>query len=133
MNLNKSCNCSLAPKLIFSCSGAADVGEIADHAARKLSRKGAGKMFCLAGIGGKVSSIVKSTEAAQAILAIDGCPMNCAKNVWKKLVFRTSSTFKLLISVCRKGKPSQVRPILIRWSRKERLYYRLNVYKNKEG
>jgi hypothetical protein len=29
--------CSGGPKLIFACSGAADVGEIADKAARKLT------------------------------------------------------------------------------------------------
>lgn len=73
------CSCSSGPKLIFSCSGAADVGELADQAARKLSRDGAGKMFCLAGIGGQVSGIVKTTEAASSILAIDGCPLGCAK------------------------------------------------------
>ena len=36
-------------------------------------------MFCLAGIGGRVSGIMKTAEAAQVILAIDGCPLNCAK------------------------------------------------------
>lgn len=75
----QNCACSSAPKLIFACSGAADVGAVADQAARKLTRDGAGKMFCLAGIGGRISGIVKSTEAASAILAIDGCPINCAK------------------------------------------------------
>lgn len=73
------CSCSSGPKLIFSCSGAADVGELADQAARKLSREGSGKMFCLAGIGGQVSGIIKTTEAASSILAIDGCPLGCAK------------------------------------------------------
>ncbi len=55
------------------------MGAIADLAARKLSRQGSGKMFCLAGIGGRVPGIVKSTEAAGAILAIDGCPLDCAR------------------------------------------------------
>lgn len=73
------CGCSAAPKLIFSCSGAADVGELADRTARKLSRNGNGKMFCLAGIGGRVSGIIKSTEAAASILAIDGCALDCTK------------------------------------------------------
>lgn len=74
-----SCACSSGPKLIFSCSGAADVGELADQAARKLTRNGSGKMFCLAGIGGRVSGIIKSTEAAASILAIDGCALDCAR------------------------------------------------------
>lgn len=64
--------------MIFSCSGAAFVGTVADQAARKLSRDIAGKMFCLAGIGGQVSGIVEKTEAVTSILAIDGCDFECA-------------------------------------------------------
>ena len=75
-----ACSCCGAPTLIFACSGAADVGAIADQAARQLTRDGAGRMFCHAGIGGRVSGIVKTTEAAAKILAIDGCPLNCARN-----------------------------------------------------
>lgn len=73
------CECGSNPSLIFSCSGAADVGELADVAARKLNREKVGSMFCLAGIGGKVSGIVKTTEAAERILVIDGCPLSCAR------------------------------------------------------
>ncbi len=75
----QSCQCGAAPRLIFSCSGAADVGAVADQAARQLTREGHGKMFCLAGIGGRVSGILKSTAAASSILAIDGCPLDCAR------------------------------------------------------
>lgn len=74
------CACSAAPKLIFACSGAADVGAVADQAARKLARDGVGKMFCTVGLGGRISGILKTTEAADAILAIDGCPLNCVKS-----------------------------------------------------
>lgn len=76
---NCGCGCSSSPRLIFSCSGAADVGELTDRVARKLSREGNGKMACLAGIGGKVSGIVKSAEGSASILAIDGCALACAK------------------------------------------------------
>jgi len=87
METKKSCECSAAPKLIFACSGAADVGAVADRAARKLTQDGVGKMFCLAGVGGRVPGIMKSTEAAAAILAIDGCPLNCAKNTLEQAGF----------------------------------------------
>jgi uncharacterized metal-binding protein len=71
--------CCAAPTLIFACSKAADVGAIADRAARKLTADGAGKMYCLAGIGGRVAGILKTTEEAEKILAIDGCPLDCTK------------------------------------------------------
>lgn len=82
-----SCMCSGGPKLIFACSGAADVGAIADQAARKLTRDGAGKMFCLAGIGGRIDGIMKTTDSASKILAIDGCPLNCVKACLEKAGF----------------------------------------------
>lgn len=74
-----ACEANGGLKLIFGCSGGSELGEITDRAARKLSKVGAGKIFCLAGIGGNVSGIVRTTEAARKILAIDGCPLNCAK------------------------------------------------------
>jgi len=80
MSTENSCQCRGGPKLIFACSGAADVGAIADRAARQLTKEGVGKMFCTAGIGGRVSGIMKTTESADKILAIDGCPLNCVKN-----------------------------------------------------
>ena len=79
--------CTPAAKVIFPCSGAADVGEIADHAARKLTRDGVGKMSCLAGIGGRVSTLMEIARGAQIILAIDGCPMQCARNALEKAGF----------------------------------------------
>jgi uncharacterized metal-binding protein len=83
----KSCSCSGGVKLIFSCSGAADVGAIADQAARKLSREGAGKMFCLTGIGGRVETIMKFAKAADKIVAIDGCALQCTTHCLKQAGF----------------------------------------------
>jgi uncharacterized metal-binding protein len=96
MTEGKSCNtCSGAKKLIFSCSGAADVGEIADRAARRLSREGAGKMYCMAGIGARVSAIVKTTEAAGGLLALDGCPLNCASRSLAEAGFKNYASVSL--------------------------------------
>jgi uncharacterized metal-binding protein len=80
--------CDPAATLIFACSGAADVGEIADHAARKLTKEGVGKMFCLAGVGGRVEGIMENTQKAQALLAIDGCPLHCCRNTLEKAGFK---------------------------------------------
>ena len=71
--------CAAADKLIFACSGAADVGEISDRAARKLTQDGLGQMFCLAGMGGRVPGILDKTRAASRIVAIDGCSLDCTK------------------------------------------------------
>lgn len=103
MAQEKACACSAAPKLIFSCSGGADVGAVADLTARKLTRDGVGKMFCLAGIGGRVSGIIKSTEAACKILAIDGCPLDCAAKTLKEAGFTDFVHVRLTDLGCEKG------------------------------
>ena len=98
-----SCQCAQAPKLIFPCSGAADVGAVADQAARKLTRDGAGKMFCLAGIGGRVSAIMESTKAAAAILVIDGCQLDCAKKCLEQAGFSGFAHFRVTDLGLQKG------------------------------
>jgi uncharacterized metal-binding protein len=71
--------CAGGDTLIFACSGAADLGAISDQAARKMTREGTGKMFCLTGVGGRVPGIMEKTKAAARIVAIDGCSLDCAK------------------------------------------------------
>jgi uncharacterized metal-binding protein len=86
---------SSANTLIFSCSGAADVGEVADRTARMLARDRVGKMYCMTGIGGQVASIVKTAQAADRILAIDGCTLNCASQCLKEAGFDDFATLRL--------------------------------------
>lgn len=65
--------------LIFSCSGGSNVGQISNQAAVDLARDGKGRLFCLAGIGGHVKAITEATKAGEVLVAIDGCPVHCAK------------------------------------------------------
>jgi uncharacterized metal-binding protein len=88
MSEKKNDCCGGAVTLIFPCSGASDVGELSDRAGRKLTKDGAGKMFCLAGIGGKVENIVNATRNADLLLAIDGCPQDCAKKTLEQAGFQ---------------------------------------------
>jgi uncharacterized metal-binding protein len=103
-NPQPACACSAGAKLIFACSGAADVGEISDRAARKLTAEGAGKMFCLAGIGGRVGGILETTRAAAAVLAIDGCPLDCARKTLEEAGFTRFEHLRLSDMGMEKGK-----------------------------
>jgi uncharacterized metal-binding protein len=71
--------CKGDTKLIYACSGAADVGEIADRVARRLRAEGFAKMTCLAGVGAGLSGFVQSAKGADVNMAIDGCNIACAK------------------------------------------------------
>jgi len=61
-------------------------------------------MFCLAGIGGRVSGIMATTESAAKILAIDGCPLNCAGNSLEQAGFKTYEHLQLGDLGMEKGK-----------------------------
>ena len=100
----ESRSCCGGPTLIFACSGAADVGAVADQAARKLTRDGEGKMFCLAGVGGRVSGIMKTTESAAKILVIDGCPLSCAASCLELAGFKDFEHLRLADLGMEKGK-----------------------------
>ena len=93
---SQECQCAGAPKLLFPCSGASDVGEISDRAARRLTKEGKGKMYCLAGVGGRVPDILANVPLAQKILVIDGCPAECAKNTLLQARFTVFEHLQLM-------------------------------------
>ncbi len=80
-NCNCGCDCD-GVKLIYSCSGAANTGYLADAVSRKMMRNGAGKMTCLAGIGANLSGFIESAKCAKNIV-IDGCPVGCGKKMFE--------------------------------------------------
>ena len=87
MMSNCSCSCgdngNEKPRLLYPCSGAADVGQIADLTARKLSKDKFGAMSCLSGIGAGLSGFLESAKEAENIV-IDGCPVGCGKKMFEQ-------------------------------------------------
>lgn len=67
--------------MILACSGGSNVGQLSNQAAVELTQEGFGKMFCLAGIGGKLSGFVQSAKDVPVMVAIDGCQVGCAKAI----------------------------------------------------
>ncbi len=104
MDEKNKCASGSDSQLIFSCSGAADVGALSDQAARKLMRDGAGKMFCLTGVGGRVPGIIATTRSAAKILVIDGCKQNCAQKTIEQAGFTSYAHLKLADIGLEKGK-----------------------------
>lgn len=87
--MEEKCMCEPDEVLVFACSGASNVGQIANLAGLKLTQDKIGKMYCLAGIGGHVSGMVESTKAAKMIVGIDGCPVACAKKILEHAGFKS--------------------------------------------
>lgn len=89
--------------VVYACSGCSDAGELADRIARQLTRAGAARMSCLAGIGGRVKSLVMTAEKAERILVIDGCPLNCARHTLRLAGFQNFDHLELHKIGMRKG------------------------------
>lgn len=67
--------------MILACSGGSNVGRLSNQAAVELTREGYGKMFCPAGIGGRLAGFVQSARDVAVMVAIDGCQVGWAKAI----------------------------------------------------
>ncbi len=76
--------CGGAPRLVFACSGASDVGAVADQAARRVSRMKLASMGCLAAVANGLDFAMDPIKVAEHIIVIDGCPENCARLIMEK-------------------------------------------------
>ena len=85
--------------LVFCCSGAADVGEVAHRAARMLDDRGVASRFCLAGVGGRVKAMLQKVRQAKAVLVIDGCNVSCGR----KTLHEAGFTHFAHLRVCELG------------------------------
>jgi len=73
------CLCEASETLIFPCSGASNVGQMANEAALRLREAGKGNMYCTAGIGGHVKGLVDGARSAKLLVGIDGCSVGCVQ------------------------------------------------------
>jgi len=79
--MTENCCASDGNIMILACSGGSNVGQLSNQAAIELTREGFGKMFCLAGIGGKLSGFIQSAWDVENMVVLDGCPVGCAKAI----------------------------------------------------
>jgi uncharacterized metal-binding protein len=77
--------CGTGSILLYACSGASDVGELADLAVRRLWREGFGRKTCLAGVGADISGFVQSAKGADVNITLDGCPLVCARKSLERI------------------------------------------------
>jgi uncharacterized metal-binding protein len=78
MEEKKKCMCGYSDVRVVACSGASNVGQIANQAAIDLAKEKVAGFFCLAGVGGHIKGLVKSAKEADLMVAIDGCPVQCS-------------------------------------------------------
>ncbi len=73
------CLYATASVLVFPCSGGSNVGQITNEAALDLDRTHQARIYCLAGVAAHIPGMVDSAKSASTVIAIDGCPVACAR------------------------------------------------------
>ena len=68
-------------RIILYCAGSANVGQLTQQVAMELAREGVGRLLCLAGIGARMETFVKSAREIDETVVLDGCPTGCAKKI----------------------------------------------------
>lgn len=100
--MTKKCLCDKNDGvLVFPCSGGSNCGQIANQVAVEITKDGIGTMFCLAGIGAHIPSMIESAKSAKRIIAIDGCSAECAK----KTLEHAGITINDHIDIAKEGIP----------------------------
>ncbi len=76
-----SCRCDSdkGVTIVYSCSGTANTGNLADQVFRKLKAERFASGSCLSAIGADLSGYVASAEEADENIVFDGCPVSCGK------------------------------------------------------
>lgn len=74
-------------RILFSCSGACDLGQVSDLVARRLRKSGYAQQncSCLASVGAGIKSTVDKAKAAEEVVCIDGCGVACASKMLEKI------------------------------------------------
>lgn len=70
--------------LVYSCSGSSSAAQMANHIAVKLDRMKVAEMSCIAGVGGDVKPLVNVAKSGRPIIALDGCPLQCAAKILQR-------------------------------------------------
>jgi len=79
-----SCGSNRETNLLYSCSGAANTGLLADQVMRTLMHDKVGSGTCLAAVGADLSGFIVSARNATRNIVIDGCPVGCGKRIFEK-------------------------------------------------
>jgi uncharacterized metal-binding protein len=76
-----SCGANEPKRIIFPCSGQANVGQLTNLAALQLTEEGYGSIACVALLAIGTESLVTNAMNADEVVILDGCPMLCAKKI----------------------------------------------------
>jgi uncharacterized metal-binding protein len=77
----EKCTCNSKNVIVYSCSGASNLGQACNEVALRMAEGDEARMGCLAGVGGHVPNMVMSAQNADTVIVLDGCGTGCAKKM----------------------------------------------------
>ncbi|HOP77470.1 MAG: putative zinc-binding protein [Thermogutta sp.] len=87
VDTGQSCPCCQGNVVVLACSGASNVGHLADLATRELTRRGIARMGCLAGVAARLPGTLNVVQQARWIVVLDGCGTQCGTRILKEAGF----------------------------------------------
>jgi len=85
---------------LFVCfGGLSNVGALTGLAGLEVMREvgpGNAAISCLGGLPTAVSTVLDKTRAAERIVTVDGCPMDCARKIVEQAGFAPDRTINLV-------------------------------------
>ncbi|MGD0166423.1 MAG: putative zinc-binding protein [Gaiellaceae bacterium] len=64
--------------LVYACSGASNLGQLANEIAIRLDRAGLAEMSCAEAVGIEAGPPYAAALSGRPVVAISGCPLACA-------------------------------------------------------
>jgi len=94
---------------LFVCFGClSNVGTLTGLAGlevvRQVGLEKAG-IFCLAGLATEVQMVIDKTRAAERIITVDGCSLNCARTIVERAGFKPARSISLVQDCGLKKRP----------------------------
>jgi len=85
---------------LFVCFGClSNVGTLTGLAGLEIVRQVGpenASIFCLGGLATEVPTVLEKTRAAERIITVDGCPMNCARKIVEQAGFTPDRAINLV-------------------------------------
>jgi len=76
-----SCGANEQKRIIFPCAGQANVGQLTNLAAVKLTEEGYGNIACASLLAIGTETLIANALNADEVVALDGCPTQCMKKI----------------------------------------------------
>ena len=90
--------------LLYSCSGASNLGRLTNDIAVRLDRLGLGEMSCLAAVAAEAEQPLDAARSGRPVIAISGCALGCAEQLLESRGVEVSQTVSLALRDVLKAK-----------------------------